>query len=348
MTKFGYILLRVIILLLFAGFVLPGFVLASTNIQLDAGSLSPLLSTYGNNPNDYNVSPGTGLDGVARLYVSFNGNRYGGSGVLLAGGQYLLTAAHMVDNGTSLAASFTAEFFTTDGTVTRTASQSQYYLPTGWETTRKFDNGYDIAIVKLSTPVTGITGYSIYSGNALGKDVNLAGYGIGGTGADGTNSGSYSFGQLRSGQNTYEAYWNMGRNEIPLGSTYGSIFAYDFDDGSDDYNTIQKGFGITSTNGLGVNEVLATPGDSGGPSFVDVNGNKMIAGIHSFYASFGQPYDLDGALDATFGELGGDTNVAYFADWINQTTAVPLPGTLILLTPGLMAVGLLRRKFRRG
>ncbi|MCX5805859.1 MAG: trypsin-like serine protease [Proteobacteria bacterium] len=347
MMKTGFIVIRVLVLFLFVSFVLPGFVLAATNIQLDTGSLSPLLSTV-ENPNNYIVSPGTGLDGVARLYVSFNGNRYGGSGVLLAGGQYLLTAAHMVDNGTSFATSFTAEF--KGGTVTRTASQ--YYLPTGWTTTRKFDNGYDIAIVKLtdSVPAASVTGYNIYSGNALHENINLAGYGIGGTGALGTNFNSYPFGQLRTGQNTYEAYWNiMGSYGLVPGSTYGSIFAYDFDDGSDYYNTIQKGFGITSTTGLNINEVLATPGDSGGPSFF----NGQIAGIHSFYASYGKPYDLDSNLNATFGELGGDTNVAYFASWINQITAtpvptpVPVPGAIWLLTPALAGIFGVKRRIAK-
>jgi hypothetical protein len=329
MTKIRFIFLRVGMLFLFMGFILPGFVSATPYIEFNTGSSSPLLSTYGSNPNTYNVSPGNGLDGVAQLIVDFGGKQYGGSAVLLAGGKYLLTAAHMVDNGTNLVSSLAATFYTTGGPVTTYGSQ--YYLPSGW--TGSFTDGYDIAIVKLSTPVTGIQGYSIYSGNAFGSNVSLAGYGIGGTGTTGTNSSSYRFGTLRAGQNTYEAYWwGMG----------GSIFAYDFDNGTETYNTI-KNLGFASNLGLDQYEVLATPGDSGGPSFVD----GKIAGIHSFYSSYGKPYDFDNILNGTFGELGGDTDVAYFADWINQTIAVPvpLPGALFLLAPGLMAVGFLKRKF---
>lgn len=306
---------------------LPGNAFGSMYLSLGDAMVSPLLTTVGN-PANYKVDPATGYDGVARLIVTFSSGTYGGSGVLLKGGRYLLTAAHMVNDGTGLASSFSASFFTAGGTLNVTGTQ--YYLPSGWN--GNYMNGYDIALVRLSSPVTSIQGYDIYRDNALGSAGNLSGYGRGGTGYTGYASNSDPFGTLRSGENRYEAYW---------GDIGGNPYAYDFDNGTAAQNTLAL-FGLVSDLGLGSYEVLSAPGDSGGPTFID----GKIAGIHSFGASFGHSYgDIDDVLNGTFGEVGGDTRVSYFTDWIDATTAaapVPLPGTVLLLAPGLAVLACFR------
>lgn len=178
----------------------------------------------------------------------------------------------------------------------------------------------------MATPVS-IPGYQIYRDNStIGAVVNLAGYGKSGRGSTGT---TISFGTLRQGENRYDTYWDMP----------GSPYAYDFDDGSPDRDAIGALAGIYNT-GTGTQEVMIAPGDSGGPSFYD----GKIIGVHSFGSTFGTPLDIDNVLNASFGEMGGDTRVAAYADWIDQT--VPLPGTLLLLGPVLAGL-ILWRGFRR-
>jgi hypothetical protein len=84
-------------------------------------------------------------------------------------------------------------------------------------------------------------------------------------------------------------------------------------------------------------------GDSGGPSFI---GGK-IAGIHSFGGTYGPDWgDIDGELNASFGELGGDTIVELYSGWIDQTAAIPEPGSLLLMGAGLLGIAWLRRRGR--
>jgi len=125
-------------------------------------------------------------------------------------------------------------------------SASAYYLHPNW--TGDFNDGYDVALVKLNASVA-TQAYDILrteiAGTATG---NIAGYGRSGTGNTGDVLPS---GTLRQGDNTFgEAYWLMN----------GSPYAFDFDNGLFLQNIIYSGFGLPSDYGLGLDEVLIAPG----------------------------------------------------------------------------------------
>ncbi len=300
---------------------LPLGAMAANFLNLEGATLRPLITTV-DDPANHVVAPGTGYDGVAKIIVSYTSGTYLGSGTLLAQGgkQYLLTAAHVVDIG-GPPLSFTAYF--PGG---QTATAAQYFLAPGWN--GDFLNGYDLAIVKLTAPVA-TQAYNILSTDFFGTlPGTMAGYGRAGLGTTGT---TLPAGTLRQGQNTFgEALWFMN----------GSPYAYDFDNGEYWQNTLYSRFSIPSDYGLGVLEALIAPGDSGGPTFI---GGK-IAGVHSFGATYGMPWDVDDLLNSSFGELAGDTRVPYFADWINTVVVVPVPGAVYLLASGLGILVFWRRR----
>jgi hypothetical protein len=91
---------------------------------------------------------------------------------------------------------------------------------------------------------------------------------------------------------------------------------------------------------------MIAPGDAGGPSFVD----GEIVGVHSFVTRAlpnGGTADIDGVLNSSFGEWGGDasvfTNMAFIRPALKPT---PEPKTMFLVGVALVVVSLLGPKRR--
>jgi hypothetical protein len=92
---------------------------------------------------------------------------------------------------------------------------------------------------------------------------------------------------------------------------------------------------------------MSAPGDSGGPLFV----HGRLAAVASFGITFfdgdGNPlWDIDNALNSTFGELGGYVPISAHAAWLRGQT-VPEPATILLMLTGLAGIAVARRR-RRG
>lgn len=130
---------------------------------------------------------------------------------------------------------------------------------------------YDVAILKLAEPVEGVTPAELFRGRpALDSELTIVGYGAGGdaSGEDG------NFGTLMAGVTYIE-----GVSDIQVFWT--------FDD---------------------VAEANTAPGDSGGPGFLDDNGELQIATITSGGTR----------QDAGFGDETVNVRVDAFAEWIDD------------------------------
>lgn len=265
----------------------------------------------------------TALQAEGMLILTRSDGSFGCSGSLLAGGQYVLTAAHCVsgDQGTATTSSISISF--QSGTVTTAATT--YYVDPAWS--GNLAAGNDLALIKLSSPITTLTGYSLYQSSAQGAQFLLAGYGLTGTGTAGATDNT--FGSLHYGYNQYDSSGSIYSTQVSS-----AVYLFDFDDGQS--GSSHNLFGST---GLGADEALIARGDSGGGSFIDVDGIWELAGVHSFIGS------TDGTLNSSFDEYAGDISVAANAAWLDSYLAAPIPEpqSYALLLAGLSALGLLAR-----
>ncbi len=261
--------------------------------------------------------PGEGYDGVVRIS---SGKSYG-SGVLLYDGRAVLTVAHLF-GGSSSGASI--HFETTFGKQTITSARIDI-IPT-------YDSvnaNNDLALVWLSSaaPVTAER-YSLYRGSdEIDKTMVMVGYGLPGTGATGKLT-TYNGNPVRlKASNQFDAdiatlkKW-LG-SEMAWSPAGGTQLVADFDDGSSTHDALGRLINQPGT-GLGQDEGLTTPGDSGGPAFI----NGQVAGIASYTASLSkgsiQP-DFDSVDNNSFGEIGDCQRVSYYQQWIDQSLRAQYP-----------------------
>jgi hypothetical protein len=166
--------------------------------------------------------------------------------------------------------------------------------------------------------------------SAQGSEILLAGYGYTGTGASGYTPGT--FGALHYGYNHLDAspgvYSGFGISP--------SVYLYDFDSGLPADN-------LFGSSGLGPDEAMIAPGDSGGGSFVFDAGEWKLAGVHSFIACL----EDQCAPNSSFGELAGDISVYAHSAWLGNYLSlapVPEPASYAMLLAGLGVLGALSRR----
>jgi hypothetical protein len=288
---------------------------------------------------------------------------------------------------------------------------ASYTINPGYNPALSVGGGNDIALIRLNAPVVGDV-YEIYRGNAeLFADHIKVGAGSSGWGLVGNDSTTTAInsvgrgngffdGRKRAGYNQYEAFAQPFFGAVlndPLtwsGSIIGGpadgVLVYDYDSGSAnndafgnldlysagfarDYLRQQTGVFIGGQNW----EVNASPGDSGGPTFLrDTDGVWRIAGITSFgitsaildggcggydqttgavtnlnvrtgrpnidssrlTANGNQSNSTVACGDSSWGEFAGDTRVSRFQNWYDVAVASQSSFTVVS-EPG--ALGLL-------
>lgn len=258
------------------------------------------------------AATGQGYDGVVRVSTG----SYYGTGVLLYDGHAVLTAAHLFTG--SSAASTSVSFETTAGKQTLSASSV-----TVLSTYDSINGNNDLAIVWLSgsAPVSAER-YSLYrASDEIGQTLTMVGYGVPGSGSTGEIS-SYSGSPIRlKASNQVDA--DVGTLESALGSvmgwtpTAGTQLIADFDNGTTSRDALGRLINIPGT-GLGQNEGLISPGDSGGPAFI----NGQVAGIASYTASLsngGIHPDIDSQTNSSYGEIAAWQRVSNYQQWIDQS-----------------------------
>jgi hypothetical protein len=280
-----------------------------------------------------------GYAGVGQFIGTTSTYGFSASGTLIAP-DWILTAAHVVDQATSLTFKIAGNSY----------AASQWAYHSKW--TGDLAAGYDIALVKLSS-TPGIASATRYTGSSeLGAVGTSVGYGKTGTGL----TGAITFdGLKRAGNNVIDRFYST-RND--------RTFLSDFDNPG---NSKDSSYGSSTPLDL---EYLIAPGDSGGGMFIDFGSGPLLAGVHSFGAAF------DGLVDSDYGDISGHTRVSVFNSWIDSimgggsggsggggkggkgrpfaadeigfgavwVTAVPEPGSIVLLLVGVIGLACRRRR----
>jgi secreted trypsin-like serine protease len=261
--------------------------------------------------------------GVGSLNV--NGGTYTATAI---GSRFILTAAHVVYGASAQNVSFNLNV---GGNLTQSITVSAIHVFPEYQGFTPSADGLvhnDLAIIELSSDLP--AGVPIYSLDTTvptnTTTISMVGYGVGGNGLSGaTISGSPSV--KRVGTNQVDRLFAGAKGSADM-------YMFDFDGPT------------SSTNVLGggalANEAQFGPGDSGSPSFVQVNGAWQILGVNTFVAATaagGNPY--------IFGSLGGGTLVSAYSGWIQGIVAAPVPEPTtigMLLAGGLFLPWITRRR----
>lgn len=345
--------------------------------HIDASRISPATSNTSDpfrwRMVDGQLFNGASMDGVARIRFDSDGNLNNGSfvcsGTLLAGGQYVLTAAHCADDFNVMS----IEFGVYGNVAKETRGATTAYVHSGW-TGGNLGEGADIAIIKLDRAVSSIQGFNVSTSNNVGQSMLITGYGTTTTGDSTSPSnwgdwgwGHWAYNVADVNVTTFDDTAYPGNNWSYVGEEY----LFDFDNGLPANNALglyadQAGGDWTSDTGR-ANEGLIAGGDSGGADFVWSGSEWLIAGVHSygyfsFCTSFGVTPNCDVSSGAqgvgnnwgnttSYGDVSGSTAAFSHASWIESmtVTAVPEPSSYALLLAGLVGIGgLTRRRQPRG
>ncbi len=143
---------------------------------------------------------------------------------------------------------------------------------------------HDIALINLDKKIVGVQPIPLYRDtNELGKQITIMGRGGSGTG--------------QTGPHQYDSKFRIATNKIDSVSSHWIKFR--FDEPSNPNTTDLEG--------------ISGPGDSGGPAFIEIAGQKYLAGISS-----NQLNEQIGAEEGQYGVIEYYTRVSSYIQWIED------------------------------
>lgn len=196
------------------------------------------------------------------------------------------------------------------------------YHPTWLAGFQELADANDLCLVRLSSPVTGIPPASLYSttNENIGGQVWHCGFGdysmLAGQNSDLLSKKHAMENILDRAQGGFQT--STGGNNYP-----GGLLAFDFDHPDGSLNTLgdaiinadEAELGNGSSDATALNfEGTTTAGDSGGPLFLNNNGNWQVVGILSGGASA----PIDGHIDGNYGDISIYIRVSSAMGWIQS------------------------------
>jgi hypothetical protein len=251
-----------------------------------------------------------------------------GAGTLIAP-NWVLTAAH-VPNGN----------FTLGG-VTYAAEQV-YRHPQFLLNGSNLNYGFDIALVRLSTPVVGIAPAKIYTGSfELGAVISMAGYGATGVGSTGSPANPGTF---RAGTNIVDLIQSTANGPAGQIGAQNALLVTDFD-ALESFDPSGQTNSLGSETPTDLEYHLATF-DSGGGAFLQENGEWYLAGVHSGVASQQHVTGSGSTLLFGYGAASYMTRVSSYQSFIAEISGVPEPSSVFLVASCLALGSAFVRGFR--
>lgn len=346
----------------------------AVGLGTQAHSILFLDSSFGVQDLDYQrLAQQSPFQAVGRFDYTENSSEFVASGTLI-NPDWVLTAGHNFGVGATVTGTFTI------GGVSRTFSSAAIFHHPSWASSPEVGptQGADIALVRLDSPFTGVTPARIATNaNFVGQTAITVGYGAYGTGL---NASTPSDGTKRAMMNVIDRMFNTpfngdgpqggiivsdfdngnaNRNTLDRASVLANdpgfaLYNQSYSNLSDiflpDGQISAAGFtGLPTARDLfgdmDLPEVWleggTAPGDSGGPTFVEVDGSWEIIGITSWGEN---PVFADDAMrvQGRYGDLSVLTDATAHHTWVVET--VPEPGTMAALALGALALLRRRRK----
>jgi len=248
-----------------------------------------------------------------------------GSGTLI-NSEWVVTAAHnIVDTDASMPnvadISFIigADFDNPELSITA----SEIFVHPGWLANLETgsEEGVDIALIHLSTPITSVTPFSVYFGDndAINSKVFVAGYG---------DYAEFMGVDRYTKRHAFENILDRKLSNLSTTNSYtddnlykGGVIACDFDSPENTTNTLgidaiyESDMDFLST-GTSDNiplylEGTSVTGDSGGATLMSIDGNWKLIGVVSY-----------GNTNSEYGDISVYTRIASHSAWITSITGI--------------------------